>query len=130
MVAESERWKNRRQTIDNDLAQMQQAAHYQRLWQDHGSDGHPRPAGGRRSTASSSNAMAPQYGSLDQTSEIEQARERTGYEPICLPRRVDPWDGLAYTFEEITERYQTIMSPTALTRLWQQMAHARDHWLI
>ena len=74
--------------------------------------------------------MAPQHGSLAQTSGIEQARERTGYEPICLPRRIDPWDGLPYTFEEIVERYQTVMSPMAITRLWQQMAPTTAHWLI
>ena len=82
-----------------------------------------RPATGRSAAAS------PQ-GSLAQMGGSEQAEGRTGQEPIRIPRRVDPWDGLAYTFEEITERYQRTMSPTALTRLWQQMAHARDHWLI
>ena len=130
MVAEAERWNSRPQTIDSDLARMQQEAHYERFWQHHRSNAPSHPASDHRSTASSSTAAASPPGSGDQRDRSAQADGRTGYEPIRIPRRVDPWDGLAYTFEEITERYQTAMSPTALTRLWQQMAHARDHWLI
>ena len=130
MVAEAESWRNRPQTIDSDLAQMQRTTHYERFWQGHGSYDHPYPTGGPRSTASSSTSTAPPHESFAQMSGMEQARERTGYEPICLPRRIDPWDSLPYTFEEIVERYQTVMSPMAITRLWQQMAQTTAHWLI
>ena len=86
------------------------------------SAGHPQGDGGRINVDAEA--------SHGQATEIARTEGRARYELIRLPRKFDPRDGRAYTFDEISERYKAWMTARAIKKLWKQLAPATDHWLI